>query len=64
LRSDEAEKSEGSRKSALGFMEVMLRDPSGIKTCCFRVPDLLCRQTISFGRRRLIEKPREKAQSL
>jgi hypothetical protein len=64
LRGDEAEKGERSRKPTLSLMEMVLCDPSGIKTCSFRVPDLLCGQTISFGRRRLIEKPREKAQSL
>jgi hypothetical protein len=45
-------------------MEMVLRDPSGIKPGGFRVPDLLCGQAISLGGRRLIEKPREKSQSL
>jgi hypothetical protein len=31
LRRDEAEKSERSRKSALGLVEMVLRDPSGIR---------------------------------
>src|SRR5947209_14284326 len=64
LRGDETEKSEGSRKAALGLMEMVLRDPCGIKPGFFSVPNLLCRQTIPLGRRRLIKKPREKPQSL
>jgi hypothetical protein len=45
-------------------MEMVLRDPSGIKPGSFRMLDLLYGQTISFGGRRFIEKPREKSQSL
>jgi hypothetical protein len=61
LRRDETEKSEGRRKATLGLMEMVLRDPCGIKAGFLGVPDLLGRQTISFGWGRLIEQPREKA---
>jgi len=61
LRGDETEKRERRRKATLGLMEMVLRDPCGIKAGFFSVPDLLGRQTISFGWRRLIEQPREKA---
>jgi len=37
-------------------MEMVLRDPRGIKAGFFGVPDLLGGQAISLGRRRRIEK--------
>jgi hypothetical protein len=64
LRGDEAEKRKRRWKPALGLVKMVLRDPRGIKACLLGVPDLLCRQTVSFRRRRIIEKPREKPQPL
>jgi hypothetical protein len=61
LRSDETEKSERSGKPALTLMKMVLRNPCRIKTCAFRVPDLLCRQPIPLRRSRVVEKPRKKA---
>jgi hypothetical protein len=45
-------------------MKVMLGDPGGIEPGLLGMPNLLRRQTIPLGGRRLIEQPREKAQSL
>jgi hypothetical protein len=45
-------------------MKMVLRDPCGIEAGLLRMHDLLGRQAISFRRRRLIEKPRKKPQSL
>jgi hypothetical protein len=45
-------------------MKMVLRDPRGIKTCCFRVDDLRCREAISFRRTHVVEQSREKTQSL
>ena len=64
LRRDEAEKCERRRKATFRLVKMVLRDPRGIETRRLRVPDLLRGQAISFRRRGVIEKPREKPQPL
>jgi hypothetical protein len=63
LCGDVTEEGEGRRQAALALVEMVLRDPRGIEPGLLGAHDLLGREASSVRRRRLVEKPREEAQS-
>ena len=52
-----------SRQAPFVFLEMVLRDPGGIKAAVFGMTDLLDGQTIALCRIRLIEEPGEEAEA-
>ena len=58
------EEHERCRQAALGFMEVMLRDPRRVETAALGLHDLCGCEAITFCRVRLVEQAREEAQPL